>query len=601
MLWWLPEHPPNPGGIGTFAVEIGAELRDAGEDLVRLVGWGESSDEIVDGVRVIREPIRAAFESRDARTILRIRRRVGELKRELDPDLYHVHLCEPSPVLHLTSGGRSDAPTVITIHNEMIRELVRSESSNDSLINRLLDDAAVVVNCSAGAHRANADAAPSRRHEMVAIPNGVACGQDPAPVPDDPLIIAVGRLTHQKAFDRVIRAMPRVLAAVPLARLRILGDGPDRDDLQRLVDDLGVADSVSLVGHVDHARMSDEYGAARVVVAPSRHEGLPYALLEAASAGRAIVASRIAGVADIVIDGENGVTVDESELDHDVSRLADAIVSVIEESGSAAEFGAAARRHVSTTLSARRCAERYQQVYDAVTAPHVDVAVIIPAWNAERHLRQTLDSILADFDATPSVSYRVMVVVDGATDSTEDIVRSYGDRGVEIFTQPNLGIGAARNAGIALTRSEFLAHFDSDDLWPAGRISALLAAFSDDVDDEIDGVFGYADEFADADAPANALVNTESTPVRMPTTGLLRRSAHDRYGGFDLVRASDQVGWASLALANGLRSRMIDHPTLHRRVHATNNSHLRPFTDDRTRVVLMKRALDAKRRRANAD
>ena len=61
-LWWLSEFPPDQGGIGTFASLVAPALAARGNTTTLLVCQGESSDDILDGVRVVREPVRTAFE-----------------------------------------------------------------------------------------------------------------------------------------------------------------------------------------------------------------------------------------------------------------------------------------------------------------------------------------------------------------------------------------------------------------------------------------------------------------------------------------------------------------------------------------------------------
>lgn len=606
VLWWLPEFPPNPGGIGTFAQVTSAALHGEETAVSLLVGWDGPSDASIDGVRVLREPFRLTLEQRSPAQIMRMKRRINEIKAEIAPDVYHVHLCEPSPLLHLATTATAPAPTVVTLHNEVLN---RVEFDNpESLTNRLMAESSAFVNCSVGAHHTNAGAAPQWAHRMVPLPNGIDPGPAPSPLPTTPTILGVGRLAEQKRFDRLIGAMPAVLAKVPDARLRIVGEGPEREALTALVDQLGVAAAVELAGFVARDTIPDELAAARVVVAPSAHEGLPFALLEAAAAGRPIVGSRIGGVDEAVVDGVSGTLIDQAVLDSDPQVLADAIVELLTSDDLAERYGAGARRHVEDELSLDLCAERHRQVYRAVTRSRVDVAVIVPAWNAERYIGEALDSILADLAATPDVTSRILVVDDGSTDRTAEIVRSYADRGVELFNQPNLGSGTARNSGMALTDSEFIAHFDTDDIWTPGRLSALLAPFRAEAeagppndspnDGPIEAVFGCANEFVEDDAPAGRVASIEPVRTRMATAALFRRDVHDRLGGFHLDRRNDQLAWGMMAVSAGLRYVQIEEVTMRRRIHATNISHKRPFTQDLSRVAVLKRALDAKRARA---
>jgi hypothetical protein len=427
----------------------------------------------------------------------------------------------------------------------------------------------------------------------VIVPNGVEIVGEPPPPPSGSRVLAVGRLLPQKGFDRLLQAWPSVLDAHPDARLDVLGEGPDRDLLQSMADDLGISTSVTLHGLVDRGTVPDFLVQSTLVVAPSRHEGMPYALLEAAALCRPVVASRTGGIDEVVVDGETGILVDQPTMDEDPSTLGHAITRVLDDPSLARRLGSAGRARVELYFSVDACARAYDRVYRAVTAPLVDVAVIIPAWNSARHLREAIESVLLNVESI-NASVQVLVVDDGSTDRTFDVASSFAGQGVEIFRQPNSGTTMARNAGLALTNSRYVAHLDADDVWPAGRLEALVQALESDV--TVDAVFGRVVEFADSDAPSRARVNPAPALARTPTAGLLRRSAHDTLGGFDITRRNnDQLQWSSSALARGLVYATIDEVVLRRRVHAGNQSHGRPFVHDRSRVAVLKMSLDARR------
>src|SRR2546423_7727277 len=91
---------------------------------------------------------------------------------------------------------------------------------------------------------------------------------------------------------------------------------------------------------------------------------------------------------------------------------------------------------------------------------NVTVSVVVPAYNYARYLPQAIDSALGQ--THPPLE--VIVVDDGSTDDTPRVLDAYGDR-IRAVRQANQGAGAARNAGIAVARGEYVAFLDSDDLW----------------------------------------------------------------------------------------------------------------------------------------
>jgi glycosyltransferase involved in cell wall biosynthesis len=140
---------------------------------------------------------------------------------------------------------------------------------------------------------------------------------------DAEVIGIIGRLVPVKGHDALLRAMPGVLAKVPTARLLIVGDGPERKNLEARAHELGLSGYVFFVGYV-----TDVYAALRAVdvcAMPSLSEGLPYSLLEAMAMGKPVVASAVGGLAETLRHCENGVLV----RPNDAQALTKALVSVL--------------------------------------------------------------------------------------------------------------------------------------------------------------------------------------------------------------------------------------------------------------------------------
>ncbi len=103
------------------------------------------------------------------------------------------------------------------------------------------------------------------------------------------------------------------------------------------------------------------------------------------------------------------------------------------------------------------------------------ISAIIPTYNYGRFLRDAIDSALAQ--TYPAIE--IIVVDDGSTDDTPQILDSYGER-IRVIRQNNQGVGAARNAGIAAARGEYLAFLDSDDIWKPEKLERDIARFEAD-------------------------------------------------------------------------------------------------------------------------
>lgn len=99
------------------------------------------------------------------------------------------------------------------------------------------------------------------------------------------------------------------------------------------------------------------------------------------------------------------------------------------------------------------------------------VSVVVPVYNGEKYIRCAIDSVLAQ-DYRP---LEIIVVDDGSSDATLQVLADYGDR-IRVFSQPNKGSAAARNLGTRVAEGAFIAFIDADDYWFPGKISAQMAA-----------------------------------------------------------------------------------------------------------------------------
>ena len=130
-----------------------------------------------------------------------------------------------------------------------------------------------------------------------------------------PTVICVGRLSPEKGQTGLLRAFARLRAKHPDAVLRLVGDGPDRDALERLAVELGIDGAVSFAGRLPEQETLAEIARADMLVLPSFMEGLPIVLMEAMALGVPVISSRIAGIPELVTDGKTGLLFAPSDWD----------------------------------------------------------------------------------------------------------------------------------------------------------------------------------------------------------------------------------------------------------------------------------------------
>jgi glycosyltransferase involved in cell wall biosynthesis len=175
---------------------------------------------------------------------------------------------------------------------------------------------------------------------------------------DSPTLLAVARLVRQKGLDILIRAMRPIKASVPDARLLLAGDGPERRALERLARELGVADSVSFLGHRED--VGHLMRGAWILVHPSRWEGFGLVLLEAMKQGLPIVAARVSAVPEIVIPEATGLLVPPENP----RALAEAAIRALGDERFRREAGMRGFERLVEHFSAERMARETAAIYD---------------------------------------------------------------------------------------------------------------------------------------------------------------------------------------------------------------------------------------------
>lgn len=115
------------------------------------------------------------------------------------------------------------------------------------------------------------------------------------------ILLSVGRLTHIKGFDIAIRALSKILEQIPNLVYVIVGDGEEKENLQKLVNELNLNNKVIFTGEIRHKKeLSKYYASAQIYIGPSRSEGFGLAFLEARAFGLPIVATNVGGIPEAV-------------------------------------------------------------------------------------------------------------------------------------------------------------------------------------------------------------------------------------------------------------------------------------------------------------
>lgn len=185
-------------------------------------------------------------------------------------------------------------------------------------------------------------------------------GPSPAEPAEDPTLLFMGSLTHQKRPDRFLRVAARVRAAFPTLRVWLLGDGPLRAEMEAEAQRLGL--NARFWGY--QGAVGPFIAASDLLVVTSDSDGIPAVALEAGYLARPTVATRVGGMAECVIDGETGLLVDAP----DEAGMAEAVCRLLADPPRRAAMGQAAAEWVRSRYLIDALAAEYRRFYETVLA-----------------------------------------------------------------------------------------------------------------------------------------------------------------------------------------------------------------------------------------
>lgn len=172
----------------------------------------------------------------------------------------------------------------------------------------------------------------------------------------------VGRLSQEKGVDIFLQAAARVLAVLPSARFVVIGEGPDHDKLNSLIDDLKLRDKVYLLGRRDD--MPSIYASFDLMVSSSRQEGLPMAILEGMASRVPVLATSVGAIPTVIQNGITGILIPADNPD----LLATKIIELLQDPALRKQLGTAERSRIEAEYSAARMTNDYLAVYQAAIA-----------------------------------------------------------------------------------------------------------------------------------------------------------------------------------------------------------------------------------------
>ncbi len=368
----------NMGGPAHHVGLLGSRLDPERYETLLLHGeLGAGEDSLEDSVRArgvamarvpgLRPELRPHDDARALGSLVRAIRR-------LRPDLVHTHTAKAGMLGRLAAvmAGGPRPKIVHTYHGHVLEGYFGplKNATYRGLERRLatVSDALIGVSSATVNDLVRLGIAPQEKFRVIPIgldlkpfleagPDAGAAFRSEAGLRDGEVFLSfVGRLVPIKRVDVLLRALAHARGLGSPVRLAIVGDGSQRDKLERLTAELGVADVVFFAGYRED--MVAVAAAADLAVLSSDNEGTPVSLIEAAAAAKAAVSTAVGGVPDVVTPGTGILTNAD-----DPRALGEGIARLAGDRGALSDMGNRAREHVVQNFSAERLVEDIEALY----------------------------------------------------------------------------------------------------------------------------------------------------------------------------------------------------------------------------------------------
>jgi glycosyltransferase involved in cell wall biosynthesis len=379
----------NVGGPALHVAYLTAGLAERGYETTLVAGTLARGEESMAGVSEARgvriETLPALHREigplRDAQAILRLAR----LIREERPTILHTHTAKAGAVGRIAAllAGSARPPIIVhTFHGHVLRGYFNPLTTIafrtlERWLARLTT-VLIAVSPEVRDDLVKLHVAPANKFRIVRL--GIELdertgGNEAARVEarrqlgvsDDAFVVGwVGRMTAVKRTDDVVRALRGLIDRDVDAYLCLVGDGPDRDHLERFAHELGVVKRCLFLGYQQD--VAQFYGAIDAFLLPSVNEGTPVSVIESLAAQRPAVATRVGGTPDVIRDGVDGFLVDVGDAD----ALSDRLAELAADPERRARMGAAGRERVLERYAVERLVDDIDGLYRSLLDARAD-------------------------------------------------------------------------------------------------------------------------------------------------------------------------------------------------------------------------------------
>lgn len=377
---------PSLGGVEELSRQLAHALKRVGHDaFIVTERWPRDLPEREDyeGLTIYRFPFRTVTHGRRSSTLKSaatlaltggaIRRAIAKTLADEKADIVHVECVSSNAVYAGDAAKRLKLPFVVSLQGELTmdaRQIFQKSQRARDLMRSALQNADFITGCSGQTVREAEEflGTPFGDRGQVVF-NGIRLADFEGAAPYEhprPFILGIGRHVEQKGFDILLQAFAGLVHRGDTSTDLILaGDGAHHEWLKQVSVSLGLEGRAHFIGRVDRPKAVALFKGCAFFVLPSRHEPMGIVNLEAMAAGKAVVASRVGGVPELVFEGENGLLVEPA----DIEALEDALRSLVSDPQLAARLGQNGAERVRA-FDWDSIARQYLDVYERAKTRH---------------------------------------------------------------------------------------------------------------------------------------------------------------------------------------------------------------------------------------
>lgn len=370
------EFPPLGGGGGVACLMLAREWVRMGHHVDYLTShYGDFKiNEVVDGINIIRVPVFGRKDLNHATLLSLISFPVTSLLkgyglcRRSKYDIINVHFVVPSGVSGILLSQLFRIPLVMSLHGGDIYDPTKKLSPHRNgllqrIVKRLLDNSDNVI-----AQSTNTRENTMKLYKFYGNVDIVPLGFIPPDFPpasrrslgfseDDIVLISVGRVVKRKGYGIALEALRR-LTSIPSWKYMIIGDGPERPNLERLAKEYGIEDRVHFTGYVEEELKFQYFSVSDMYLLSSFHEGFGICLQEAMFSGLPIVSTDNGGQMDFLRNGDNALIVPTG----DYRKMAEGLTILMKDLTLRTAMGRR-NRELIRQFSIDHIAERYVSIF----------------------------------------------------------------------------------------------------------------------------------------------------------------------------------------------------------------------------------------------